>query len=126
MLPDTDGMGFEWSLENVERDKTDLGKVPIPVVTDVLVFNERFPNRVLAALNGQSIRVGAQRVGRDMRWKTSGIDSGIIGESVLAWLRGLPARRASVVVTEVRIYIATDGTEFNNKEECMAHELSIN
>ncbi len=123
-LPSTEGLGFHWSMEPVMKKDMDLGQVPIPVVDDVVLYETKFPGRLIQAVNGQSIRVTGQRIARDMKWEDRGTTDEAIAKQQLAWMSG--ARKArSVVTVERRIYVASDGTEFDTKEELLTYEHTL-
>ncbi len=88
ILADTHRFGFEFQLEMVKRDDIKYPNTPVMVVTDLAEFDNHFPGVALESLNGQSVRVNSQRIGRDARVK--GIhDSEEIKAKNINWLIGI-------------------------------------
>lgn len=72
ILQDSDAYGFQFVVEDVrEKDENTsivIGQGPILVITKPTLFEEKFPGRIAAMLDGSSARVISQRVVRD-GWK---------------------------------------------------------
>jgi hypothetical protein len=134
MLTNSAEYGFTWTMWPVNMqagdhasDKMGLGEVPIPVVTDVPKFNAAFPGLALKAMNGTSIRVTAQRIGRDGRERDSRVSAETLKRRIINWMLGVRVAVSQVVVKEVRvsIYVASDGTEFEDKNEMLEYEKAL-
>lgn len=112
ILANPSDFGFEWSLEHVSTDGqgdkgTDLGEVPILVVTNVARFETAFPGRIMASLDGSSIRVISQRVVRSKREKNRSISAEDLKPLVLDAVLGIRAK--AVRVDTLAAFAASQG-----------------
>lgn len=130
ILADTQAYGFRFAEEDVSKgrgnDKRVIGSGPILIITDPVTFEEHFPGRIAAMLDGSSARVVSQRVVRDTwdSWLATMPDErGPKPESeglkvkVLSAVLGVKARTPSVV--EVKVYMLPDGTETKDQQEAL-------
>lgn len=123
-MPDITEYGMEWTYGEVMKDQMNLGEIPIPVVNDVQTFCDALPQFALTAVNGSnSIRVGSQRIGRDMKYANRSVALSTIALRVIQWMKGV--RASGMRVVERRIWIANDGTEWDSKEACLEHNRSL-
>ena len=86
--------GCEWeTTSHVYQDKTDLGTIPILVVTDLEKFNTAYNDLALEIINGgQSLRVKCQGIGRTMRWKDRKVSHDELASAIVGNLNGTRRR----------------------------------
>ena len=105
--------GFAWVEDEVSKgtgpDAVSLGTGPVLVVADPVVFEQHFPGRIVAMLDGSSARVISQRVVRNAREKDRTCKSAELKPRVLQAILGVRAKAAPVVV-EKKVYVLPDDT----------------
>lgn len=119
ILADTLAHGFTFDVDGLEKNGVKLPNIPILRVTDSKLFDESFPGTVLQHLNGQSTRVGSQRIGRDYAYDNQREPHEKRGEKIrrlnVEWLLGIKAART----VEVEVFMGPEGQKFSTKEEAM-------
>ena len=117
ILADTKVYGFVFQVDNLEKNGKPLNNVPILTVVDSKVFDESFPGIVLSHLNGQSTRVGSQRIGRDYTYDHPAEPEAKRNEIILRlnveWLLGIKATRTVEVVR----FAGPEGVMYETLEE---------
>lgn len=125
---DTAEFGYEWRTGDVSNgsgnDKQLLGPAPYVYATDVEKFNATFPGIALDSINGTSVKVKCQDATRTLLEKNIRATVAELRRAVINRLRGVKMRSVSVV--EKRIYCATDGTEFTDKQEMLDYQAALN
>ena len=115
--------GFTWSEEEVSKgtgpDSVSLGTGPVLIVTDPVAFEQHFPGRIVAMLDGSSARVISQRVVRNAREKDRTCKSPELKPRVLQAILGVRAKAAPVVV-EKKVYVLPDDTTTTDVAEFKA------
>lgn len=105
--------GFTFSEEEVSKgtgpDAMSLGTGPVLIITDPVAFEQHFPGRIVAMLDGSSARVISQRVIRNCREKDRTCKSPELKPKVLNAILGVRAK-ASPVVIEKKVYVLPDDT----------------
>lgn len=107
ILADTRAAGFRFLTEVVKADGRGF-PAEIPQVEDLAKFDENFPGVALRAINGQSIRVGAQAVCRAAR---GSLKPEALRERVVKWLLGIDEPTVKTV------YAGPNGEAFATEEE---------
>jgi hypothetical protein len=117
ILADTKAFGFVFQLDNLEKNGKPLSNIPILTVVDSKQFDESFPGIVLSHLNGQSTRVGSQRIGRDYAYDHPAEPQEKRNENILRlnveWLLGIKAART----VEVIRFAGPEGQAYDTQEE---------
>lgn len=125
VLADTSAHGFKFVTEDVAKDKTKLAGAQIPIVTDLDKFVATFgPSLVLAALDGSSLRVSAQRINRDALWGKRDTKAEVLQEAVIAWMLGAKRTR-TVSVVEVPVFLDIEGGKHETAEAAREASLAI-
>ena len=116
ILAEPQAYGFEFGTETVRvggrGDKGTPFDVPILTITDLGKFEEAFPGVALDALNGQSVRVSSQRIGRDGAEKGTKPDE--IRAHNVRWLLGIKT------TSPRNVYVGPEGRTFGTQEEAEA------
>lgn len=125
ILSDTTACGFKFVTENVEKNKIEMKGAQIPIVTDLEKFVATFgPSLVLAALDGSSLRVSAQRINRDALWGKRDTPANELQEAVVAWMLGAKRTR-TVSVVEVQVFLDIEGGKHETAEAAKAASLAL-
>ncbi|MGH8621490.1 MAG: hypothetical protein ACRET3_05060 [Burkholderiales bacterium] len=118
ILADTQAYGFVFTPGTVNVDgRGDKGtpypNTPIVTVVNLPKFDAAFPGVALGAINGQSVRVGSQRIGREAR--EAGVRD---GEEIklrnVRWLLGIKVSAPTL------IYVGPEGAKFATPEDAEA------
>lgn len=108
--------GFAFVVEDVEKDGITYAGVPLIVVNDVTKFEASFPGVILAALDGSSIRVSAQRIVRDARSKgVKDLDN--LKTRLVNWLLGVRAPAFTKVIVK---FAGPEGKQFESEADAKA------
>lgn len=112
MLAKPSDYGFSFVYEDVFTDEgeTNLGKAPVLVITNPVVFDKHMPGRIVAMLDGSSARVISQRVTRDTLKKTRlpEAERKALEPKVFAAIMGVKSR--APIVVEKKVYVLPDGS----------------
>lgn len=129
ILADTTAYGFTFAVEEVSEgegnDRQVIGEGPLLVITKPLTFEDKFPGRIVAMLDGSSARVIGQRVVRDA-WKAyrkpkegearpPKPTADALKPRVLNAILGVKGRVAATI--EVRVYALPDGSTTKDLEQ---------
>lgn len=132
MLANPTAHGFDWEYGPLHKGGMELTKsAPFIKHLDTALMQKHFGDSYfLDSANGQSARVRDQRVLREAIWDDKSVASDDEAQKrlVLAAALGRKAtRRVTIVEREVikRIYMADDGTEFENKDEFMEYQAEL-
>lgn len=132
ILADTQAYGFTFVVEDVSEgegnDRQVIGAGPILVITKPLTFEQHFPGRIQAMLDGSSARVIGQRVVRDA-WKAyrkpkqgearpDKPTTEALKPRVLNAILGVKAR--TPVVVERKVYALPDGSTTQDRAAFLA------
>jgi len=119
--------GFSFGTGSLHKKGMELTKnAPHIVHEDVAKMSETFgPEYFLDCANGQSGRVRDQTLREDI-WDDKTLASRPEEMACIIVQRALGAKRArKVTVIEKRIYVAVDGTEFEDKDEFLAYNKEL-
>lgn len=110
MEPEKYGFHFVYEDVNTDKGETNLGKAPVLVITDVVKFEQNFPGRITAMLDGSSARVISQRVTRDALTKTRipEADRKSLEPKVFNAIMGVKSR--APIVVEKKVFGLPDGS----------------
>lgn len=128
ILKDTKAYGFEFAEESVSEKQgntsIEVGKGPILIITNPGLFDQKFPGRIVAMLNGSSPRVISQRVVRDAwtQYRSEKAekrgpkpDMESLKPRVLNAILGVKSR--GPVVVERKVYVLPDQSTTDNEAE---------
>jgi hypothetical protein len=112
MLNDTSAYGFTFELGALGKgtgpDKIMYPAQPLLKVTDVAKFDAAFPGVILAHSDGQSIRVHAQRIARDLVEAEHGVKPETVKVAEIQSICfGRVASRSGAKVTTVEVAMTT-------------------
>jgi hypothetical protein len=113
VLAEPTAHGFRFESETVKKKVT--GKsypAEIVIVEDVPLFDKSFPGVAKKAINGQSIRVGSQRVSREAEGAKSAAQ---LREMNVRWLLGIEQPGEAR-----KIYLGPEDEEYETKEQAQA------
>lgn len=106
--------GFEFVISTVHSGALEFDGVPLVKVKDLTKFEANFPGVARAAINGQSVRVGSQRVVREARLRNATIKLDELKEKLVKWLCGERSSTAKVV------YGGPENTTWATQDEAAA------
>lgn len=119
--------GFSFGTGALHKKGMEIAKAaPYIVHEDVAKMSETFGQEYfLECANGQSGRVRDQTLREDI-WDDKSLSSRPEEMACIIVSRALGSKRArKVTVIEKRIYVAVDGTEFEDKDEFLAYNKEL-
>jgi len=134
MIDSPEKYGFKWAFGHLHRKGMQIttgSGAPCIEHVDLARMREVFGDEYfLESANGTSARVRDQTI-RDAIWDDRSL--GGRDKDMKRWIltkalgQAVRTRRTTVVerIVEKRIYLASDGTEFETPQDCLAHNVDL-